>query len=180
MKSVVAVCAVVAVLTLVPLGNQAQAQFAKGKSFLGPNLTLATDPIGLGVDYEYGLNENVGLGGMVRYWGRSVDYAWGSSTWSVIMPQFQAAYHFMPGEQFDPYAGARLGFAIYSSSHTSDIPGYTWSDSNSGGLYLSLSGGARYFFSPKISANGSIEIRAAGDDYFGSSLGLVLGVDFTL
>jgi hypothetical protein len=58
--------------------------------------------------------------------------------------------------------------------------GSSWSDSNAGGLFLTASGGMRYFFNRSISANGSIEFRLAGTDYFNSSLGLVVGVDFTL
>ncbi|MBR9977208.1 MAG: outer membrane beta-barrel protein [Bacteroidetes bacterium] len=173
MKTVIKVTllATVAVLLCTSTGK---AQFHEGGSWLGPVLTLATDPIGFGAQYEYGVSENIGIGGIVRYWGKSESIFGHSWSWSVVMPQFQAAYHFMPGDQLDPYAGARLGFALYS-----DNIDFTTS-SGSSGLFLTAYGGLRYFFSPTIAGNGQLEFRVAGDDYFGGSLQLTVGVDFVL
>ncbi|MBN1446985.1 MAG: hypothetical protein JXA28_03560 [Bacteroidetes bacterium] len=162
----------VAVLFLFPTNSDAQ--FRHRGNWLGPVLTLATDPIGFGVNFEHGVSQNVGLGGILRYWGKSGGEGGYDWSWSIIMPQFQAAYHFMPGDQLDPYAGGRLGWAIYS--YESDF----WKASDDGGLFLTAYGGLRYFFSPKIAGNGSLEFRVAGDDYFGGSLQLSVGVDFTL
>ena len=150
------------------------AQFRHRGNWLGPALTLATDPIGFGVNFEHGVSDNVGIGGIIRYWGKSYEYIGYDVSWTVIMPQFQAAYHFTPGEQLDPYAGGRLGWSIFS-----------WDDDRlsepySSGLFLTAYGGLRYFFSPKVAGNGNLEFRVAGDDFFGSSLQLTVGVDFTL
>ena len=155
--------------------QSSEAQFRQRGNWLGPVLTLATDPIGFGVQYEHGISPNIGIGGIIRYWGKTVDVYWGDYSWSIIMPQFQGAYHFMPGDQVDPYAGARLGWAIYSV----DIGNETF-DTDDGGLFLTAYGGLRYFFNPKIAVNGNIEFRIAGTDYFNSSLGLTVGADFTL
>ncbi len=173
MKSVLHI-AVLAAIVLVLGSSTGTAQFRQGGNWLGPVLTLATDPIGFGVQYEHGISQNVGIGGIIRYWGKSYSSAGYDVTWSVIMPQFQGAYHFLPGDQLDPYAGGRLGWAIYSWD--SDFG----SASDSGGLFLTAYGGLRYFFSPSISGNGTLEFRVAGDDYFGSAIQLSLGVDFTL
>ncbi len=158
-------------LTCVSTGS---AQFRHGGSWLGPVLTLATDPIGFGVSYEHGISQNVGIGGIVRYWGKSYTSAGYEYSWSVIMPQFQGAYHFLPGDQVDPFAGGRLGWAIYSWD------GDFGTASDSGGLFLTAYGGLRYFFSPSISGNGTLEFRVAGTDYFGSAIQLSIGVDFTI
>ena len=166
--------AVLAALLLVVSTSIGSAQFRHGGSWLGPVLTLATDPIGFGVQYEHGISPNVGIGGIIRYWGKSVTSGGFDASWSIIMPQFQGAYHFTPGDQLDPYAGGRLGWAIYS--YDSDFG----SASDSGGLFLTAYGGLRYFFSPKISGNGQLEFRVAGDDYFNSSIQLSVGVDFTI
>jgi hypothetical protein len=150
------------------------AQFRHGGNWLGPAITLATDPIGFGVNYEHGVSQNIGIGGLIRYWGKSYTSIGNNISWSIIMPQFQGAYHFMPGEQLDPFAGGRLGWAIYS--YSSDFG----SASDSGGLFLTAYGGLRYFFNPSISGNGTLEFRVAGDDYFNSAIQLSIGVDFTL
>ena len=139
--------------------------------FLGPNLTLATDPIGIGADFEVAIDQNWGLGGVVRYWGKSFT----GYSWSIIVPQFQALYHFMPEREIDPYAGARLGYAVVSVSNNA---GYSYSLGSD--LFLTATGGLRYFFNPKISVNGSLELQIGGTDYFASSVGLMAGVDFTL
>lgn len=163
-----------AAVALVLCTSTSDAQFRHGGNYLGPALTLATDPIGFGVQYEHGISENVGIGGILRYWGKSSSTSGYDWSWSIVMPQFQGAYHFMPGDQLDPYAGGRLGWAIYS--YESDF----LSASDDGGLFLTAYGGLRYFFSPKIAGNGQLEFRVAGDDYFGGSIQLTVGVDFVL
>jgi hypothetical protein len=165
--------AVLAAVVLMLGTSTGTAQFRHGGNWLGPVLTV-TDPIGFGAQYEHGISPNIGIGGIIRYWGTSVKYFGGEYSWSVIVPQFQGAYHFMPGDQFDPYAGGRLGWGIYSEDREFG------SASASSGLFLTAYGGLRYFFSPKISGNGSLEFRVAGDNYFGSSIQVSVGVDFTL
>lgn len=168
--------------TLALLTSSAQAQgFRKGDHVLGANLTVATTPVGFGVNYEYGVTPEIGIGGILRYWGRSQNFAGGGElTWSVIMPQAQVLYHFMPKNEVDPFVGGRLGYAIYSSSYKTSEFGFSYKDSNAGGLFLTATGGVRYFFSPKVAGNANIEFRIAGEDYFDSGLGLTIGVDFVL
>lgn len=173
MKTVIKVTFLAAVAVLL-CTSTGKAQFREGGNWLGPVLTLATDPVGFGAQYEYGVNENIGIGGIVRYWGKSASTAGYSWSWSIVMPQLQAAYHFMPGDQLDPYAGGRLGWAVYS--YESDF----LSASDDGGLFLTAYGGLRYFFNPNIAGNGQLEFRVAGEDYFGGSLQLTVGVDFVL
>ena len=156
------------------------AQFDNHKMFLGPVVVLATDPVGFGAELEVGVSDNVGVGGMIRYWGKSFSSSAYDWKWSIIMPQVVGYYHFMPRQQLDPYAGARLGYAIYSSSVTDHGFGYAFSDGSAGGMFLNAAGGLRYFFNHSISVNGSLEFRIAGTDYFGGSLGFILGLDFTL
>ncbi len=173
MKSVLHITLLAAV-AFVLCTSTSDAQYRHRGNWLGPVLTLATDPIGFGVQFEHGLTPNIGIGGIIRYWGKSESSAGYSWSWSVVMPQFQAAYHFMPGDQLDPYAGGRLGWAIFSFE--SDFT----SASDDGGLFLTAYGGLRYFFSPKVAGNGQLEFRVAGDDYFDSSIQLSVGVDFTI
>ncbi len=181
MKSVFGVT-MIAALVFVLNTNASQAQFRHGGNWLGPVLTLATDPIGFGVQYEHGISANVGIGGIIRYWGHSEDFVYGTLTASTVVPQFQAAYHFMPGDQLDPYAGGRLGWAIRSVSVDYNPPytSYSESDSDASGLFLTAYGGLRYFFNPSVAGNVQLEFRVAGKDYFDSSIQLSVGVDFTI
>ncbi|MBI5645828.1 MAG: hypothetical protein HY962_02760 [Ignavibacteriae bacterium] len=155
-----------------------QAQYNQGKMFLGPVLDLNT-PIGFGAEFEVGVSPNIGIGGLIRYWGKSETVPGGESSWSVIIPQVVGYYHFMPGNQLDPYAGARLGYGIYNSSFDSNIPGYTYSLSGKSGIFLNAAGGVRYFFNRSIAVNGSLEFRIAGEEYV-NDLGFLVGLDFTL
>ncbi|HOJ04393.1 MAG TPA: outer membrane beta-barrel protein [Bacteroidota bacterium] len=175
MKLFLQTIALAAVIVLLS-APASQAQFRNGGNWLGPNLTLATDPIGFGVSFEHGVSPNIGIGGIVRYWGKSVTSAGFDWSWSIIMPQLQGAYHFMPGDKLDPYAGGRLGYAIYSFSSDNSF----FNSTDDGGLFLTAYGGLRYFFNPGVSINGNLEFRVAGEDYFGSTLQLAVGVDFTL
>ncbi len=171
--------AAIAVLLACALANPAQAQFHNKGVYLGPNLTLATTPTGFGADIEFGVSPNIGIGGMVRYWGQSETYYGYSWSWSVIIPQLTGSYHFMPDNQLDPYLGARLGYGIYSySTNVPTVSGYTGYYGKSD-VYLTGAAGLRYFFTPRISANGSIEFHLAGYDFVGGT-GIVIGVDFTL
>jgi hypothetical protein len=175
MKSFLTTC-VAAAICLVLLSGTSNAQFRTGKSFLGVNLTLATDPLLFGAQFEYALNPNWGIGGLIRYASKSYNSTWSGYDWSYtyIIPQAQGAYHFMPGNEADPYVGARLGYVIISSSGT------VYGAAATSDVFLNGIAGVRYFFSPKVSGNGSLEFRLAGTDYWGSSVGLMIGIDFTL
>ena len=165
---------ILAAVMLAFFSQSSQAQFRHGGNWLGPVITLATDPVGFGVNFEHGLSKNIGLGGIVRYWGKRVTGPSYDYSWTIIMPQAQVAYHFMPGDQVDPFAGGRLGWAIYDDNIDSPYI------STSSDLFLTAYGGLRYFFSPKIAGTGTLEFRVAGDDFFGGSVQLTVGADFTL
>lgn len=160
------------IVLLVAASGTGQAQFKERGLYIGPNVTLATDPIGFGAQLEYGITPNIGLGGMLRYWGQS----FGGGSWTLIIPQAVAYYHFLPGSEWDPFLGARLGYASISYSWDSGYSGA----STSSGVFLNAAGGVRYFFTPRLSIQGTGEFRLAGEEYFSNALGLVVGLDFTL
>jgi hypothetical protein len=160
--------------------SKSQAQYYEmGKHYIGANLTFITDPIGFGVDYEYGLTENISIGGILRYWGKSEEIPEWKVTNTLVMPQIQGLYHFTPKQNVDPYAGARLGYGIYSSKREGQFISHTNTDDS--GLFLTLVGGSRYYFTPKISGNANIEFKLAGsDDYFEDSFFITVGIGLVL
>lgn len=176
MKQFATFTLLVAVFSLA-IPNQSDAQVSKGKNLLGVNLTF-TDPIGFGAQFEAMISPNIGIGAMLRYWSQSTSsfgYEW---SYTIIMPQAIGNYHFMPGNELDPYVGARLGYGIHSVEWKS--PGVVQSVSENSGLFLNAAGGTRYFFTPNVSINRSLEFRLAGEKYFADDLSIVVGVDFTL
>lgn len=167
------------------------AQYRVGSHTLGVNATIITEPVGWGVNYEFGFDEHIGLGAVIRYWGSERGpFPIGSQTYvtiqrSVIMSMFQANYHFLPRERFDAYGGVRLGYTVFDE--TAEVEGFSPytkpKDLPESGISMSLLGGFRYFVSPKISIDGTVEYFLVNDDtYFDNdaSTGLMFSVNFTL
>jgi hypothetical protein len=163
----------------VTLSDAGQAQYKKGGLYLGPTLTF-TDPIGFGASLEYGIGDNIGIGGLLRFWSQSQTSGYIEFTGTIIMPQVLGYYHFMPKNALDPFIGARFGYAIQNASAKNTLTGQSASASESSGAWLSLAGGTRYFFTSKISGQASLEFKLAGEKYFADDFDFMIGVDFTL
>jgi len=88
--------------------------FKKGGFYITPQIGLNSLSIPLGASFEYGITPNIGVGGTVTYWGWSYDY--GKAT--VIVLSAEALYHIttLKVPKLDVYAGAGLGYGIYSFS----------------------------------------------------------------
>lgn len=180
-------------LTLIAIifaGATSHAQYRMGAHYIGANATVVTEPVGWGLNYEYGFDENIGLGLVVRYWapkeGKHYESTGtGTLQRSAIMPLVQAAYHFLPQAQFDAYAGLRIGYSIYTESW--EISGIVTRikppERAESGVTMSMMGGFRYFVSPKISLDGTLEYFIVNDeDYFDNQAtsALMFSVNFTL
>lgn len=167
------------------LAGKAHAQFETGKVYLGPHLGLGSyqSSVSFGGGIEYGLTDTsqtgpgrIGIGGAVDYWQWSGDagsgYTW---TYSWMPIHVFGAYHFeLPNRKWDLFAGLGLGYIVVDGEldapdgATRDI--FT-EDSYSSHLFWTGVAGARYFFTPGISAQARLG--------FGISL-LAVGVDFTI
>ncbi len=171
-------------------GSTSNAQYKMGAHYIGVNATVVTEPVGWGINYEFGFDENIGLGLVVRYWSLRegklyISTGTGTLKRSIIMPTVQAAFHFLPKAQFDPYGGIRVGYSIYDESwetagNVYDNPPDERAES---GITMSLMGGFRYFVTPKISIDGTLEYFAVHDeDYFDNqaTTGMMFSVNFTL
>lgn len=164
-------------LALIVLGlvlcesSTGNAQYQKGKNFLGPHVGLSGigSTFTIGGDYEYGVTENVGVGGLVDYWSYSFgDFGFTDWKYTYITIGATGSYHFLiPGEsKWDPFAGLALGYYIVSVS----TPNYTGPATyDASRLFIGIQGGVRYFFTPNIAA----QARAG----FGAYI-LAVGVDF--
>ena len=161
------------VLVVSGLASATSKEFSKGRFFLTPQVGYASwGGMPFGVNAEYAISENIGVGGtaMAQFWS----YGWGTASWITITAN--ANYHFikLAADKLDLYAGAELGYGIYSFSYTS---GYDFGSNGASGLSLGAILGGRYFFSPKM----AISLRLA-TPFLGSYTGFggAIGVTFLL
>lgn len=136
--------------------------FEKGDIFVTPQFGFNSWAIPFGVNFEYAMTENIGVGGTVTV------YFWSGA--SVIIPSVNAAYHFtmLEVDKLDLFAGAELGFAIYNAGG---------GISGSSGIYISPFVAGRYWFSEKIGASVRLNIGLIGD---WAGVGGMFGVVFKL
>lgn len=176
MKRVLTTFVLIGMLTAL-FATIASAQgYQKGKTYLGPTIGYGWG-LGFGAGGEYGVTENIAVGGEFSYTGFTNSFGGFGYTyeWKYTLIGFLAAgsYHFSPGAQFDPYVRAGLGYFNWDATYT-DSQGST-STSLFGAAYTSGIGfagqvGARYHFSGQMSG------RAA----LGWPFIISAGVDFTL
>lgn len=103
--------------------------------------------------YEYGVTENISLGGVVGYSSTSEtiygDYGW---KYTYILIGARGAYHLdlFHSPKIDTYGGILLGYNIVSSSATGTIPYYGYYGASASASYLEfgLFVGGRYYFDP--------------------------------
>jgi hypothetical protein len=151
------------VLAAAPKGGKyAPLRFHKGEKFLTPQIGLNTYAVPFGVNFETAITENIGVGGTVMMW------IWSHGT--IIMPSVDGAYHFtrLDVDKLDLFAGASLGFAIFSAKE-----GY----GGSSGLYLSPFVAGRYWFSEKMALSLRLNFSVLGD---WTGVGGLLGVTFPI
>jgi hypothetical protein len=163
----------VVVLAITGLASATSKEFSMGHFYLTPQIGFASwgGSIPFGVNAEYAISENIGVGGsaMAQFWSDT----WGSVSW--IMLSAEVNYHFikLPVDKLDLYAGAGLGYGIYSVSYGS---GFMSGASGASGLILEPIVGARYFFSPKM----AFSLRLVGSLTGMTGFGATVGVTFLL
>ena len=99
--------------------------------------------------YEYGITEDISIGGILGYASSSENYSsLGKIDYSYLIFGARANYHFETSEKFDPYGGATLG---YYNVGFKDHGGYV-GDYASSSLIYGVQIGANYYFNNKIGA----------------------------
>lgn len=161
---------VAALLLLTGLASAVTPVFNWQGFYLTPQVALASwgGSIPFGLNAEYGVTKNIGVGGtaMFQFWNdEGVSESW-------IMISAEGYYHIdVNVEKLDLYVGAGLGYGIYS------ISGTLLNGSGASGLILEPLAGVRYYFSPKI----ALSVRLTGS-VVGSYTGVggAIGVTFVL
>jgi hypothetical protein len=145
-------------------------EFSKGGLYLGPRLLLGYG-VGVGVNGEYGVTNNIGVTGTVSYQGYTTGFVGYNWTYSTISIMVGGNYHFdlLKVNKLDTYAGLSIGYNIYSV--TSSDSRFAYTDA-AGSIGWDGRIGGRYYFSNNIAV--ACELGWAWLGY------LRLGVDFKL
>lgn len=159
-------------LGLFTFTSQAQAPLEQGGIQINAGLGLSSWGLPIYGGFEYGIGNNISIGGELSFRSKSESY--GDSKWKSSYTSIAgiANYHFnellnIPS-QFDFYAGLSLGYSIFNSKY--DGPGdYDYSGSGGSGLYLSGQVGGRYFFSDNVAVN--LEL-GGGNVFSGGKIGV--------
>ena len=138
---------------------------------LGLNYFVAS-PI-FGVNFEMAIDDNWGVGGLVRYWTWGEDLVTYSFDYTYIFIGAQGNYHFkFMGPTADFYAGVTLGYGVFSFSSSDSF--YDNQAVGSSKLLFGIHAGIRYDLSKSVLLTGRISV---GGTDFG---GIEAGVDFRI
>lgn len=178
-KLIMVVCTVALTVSLASAATESYGGYQKGAFYLGPTLGLAYSGFGIGVNGEYALDKNWGIGGEISYTTFSDDVGAGSynAQWKYTFVGVLAAgsYHFIieKNRRLDPYVKGGLGYFHWGASY-SDNQGNRYQNlygaGYSSGIGIEAAGGLRYFFKPKLL--GRVQV--------GFPFYLGLGVDFVM
>lgn len=164
---------IICTVFLIGFMADAQAPIQEGEMQVNAGVGLSNYGLPLYGGLEYGIGNNISVGGEISYRGYNETYA--SSKWNHSIITFAALgnYHFnelleIPSE-WDLYAGLSLGYSAwktkYDGSGTFDYTG-----SGSSGLYLVGQIGGRYFFSENIGLN----VELGGGNFSGGKIGVTI------
>ena len=134
-----------------------------GSPYIESTSTISLPPIH--ASFEYGLTENISLGGLIGYTSSTFNAATGpygltgynyTWTYSYLIIGVRSAYHYEINDQCDLYGGLMLGYDVASAKFSSNDPNtaatqfFTNNTPSVGGLAFGLYGGIRYMFTDHI------------------------------
>jgi len=135
--------------------------------------------IPFGVNFEYALNDKIGIGGTVML------QFWSGTYWKESNTTFSAEVNYHLNQFFknvniqklDLYAGGGIGYSAYSIKWNTGYEDWTGYEAGSSGLMLEVIAGARYAFSPKMAGS----LRIVGSPVgWGAGIGTTIGIAFSL
>ncbi|MBC7642670.1 MAG: outer membrane beta-barrel protein [Flavobacterium sp.] len=130
--------------------------FNEGTSVIQLGAGIGSDfGLPLGVSYEYGISDKIGLGAYAGYASKSYALGFGSD-YKVTYMIFGAKgnYHFYQSDNLDAYGGVLLGYN--SAKVTYDNQNGLFTAPSYGGAVFGGTVGARYYFTDNIAAFGEV------------------------
>ncbi len=153
----------------------AQGSLEKGKAQINAGFGVSGwgVPVYAGVDFA--VHESITVGGNISYRNNSESYSGNKYSQSLTVINFNGNYHFnklleLP-DPWDLYAGATLGYYVWSDVKWNNGNGVVYGGESSG-IGAGIQIGGRYFFTDKFGVN----LELGG----GTGTGASLGVTFKL
>lgn len=152
---------------------KAQAPIQEGEIQINAGFGLSNYGLPVYGGAEFGIGNNISVGGEISYRGYNNSYA--TYKWKHSITTFAAIgnYHFnelleIPSN-WDAYAGLSLGYASWSTK-LDGAGSIDYTGSGSSGLYIVGQIGGRYF----INDNFGINLELGGGNYSGGKIGITL------
>ena len=127
-------------------------------------------PVYVGLDY--GIREDITIGGEISYRRDTQNYVGGKVKYSGLGVGANANYHFNRllniDPEFDLYAGATLTYFSWQNNISGSAVGSGYNYAYDSGLGFVLQTGGRYFFSDDFGVN----LELGGGSFFGGKLGI--------
>jgi len=144
--------AVLLLLVAVMAGMASAAGYKMGNKYVGPLVGLGWHDLMLGGQFEYGFHEKISGGALFGWSSESYDYYWAEYTYTYISIGAQGNYHFKPGEKFDPFVGAVLGYDIVSwdAEYAAGYGDWYDYDASASAMFFGGTLGCNYDFSPTM------------------------------
>ncbi|MES2767364.1 MAG: outer membrane beta-barrel protein [Bacteroidota bacterium] len=170
MKRVTALFCLCVVLSVNSYG---QTGFQKGRTWIGPTIGYGFGGIGFGAGVEYGITPNIGFGLEGAYSSFTQDQIGIKIDYTIITALAAASYHFSPGEQFDPFVKAGIGYINVDQKFQDSALNAFFQPAYASGIGITGQIGARYSITPNIDLRAAIGypfLASVGVDYaFGGS-----------
>lgn len=154
---------ILSVAVLFMAGYIAQAQHEEGQSNINLGVGFVTFYTGdatmppLSLSYDYGINDNISVGGYAGYFGAEEELgSFGGETfkwkYSYLVIGVRGAYHLELIDDFDTYGGLMLGYNAASASWEGSETFKPAVEPSVGGIALGAFVGGRYHFTDNIGA----------------------------
>ena len=127
--------------------------FNEGTSVVQLGAGIGSDfGLPLGLSYEYGISDKIGIGGYVGYASKSYTTGFSAFDYKVTYMIFGAKgnYHFYQSDKIDAYGGVLLGYNSAKVTYDNSSSGFT--APSYGGAVFGGTVGARYYFTESIAA----------------------------
>ncbi len=126
--------------------------FYKGVKVANVGIALGSTlgiPVGLG--FEYGVTDKIGIGAALSYAQRSYSIATLTDKYKIssLLIGARGNYHFYMKEKIDVYGGVTLGFNVASVKYPSTYPAILQTAKAGGVIWAGVVGG-RYYFKPTL------------------------------
>lgn len=144
---------IVALLLILSSAIAAQKVFQNGSNVINAGIGaggLKWHGISLGVSYERGVTDNIGVGAHLGY----SQYSKNGYKYKATIVGAKVSYHFLTTDKMDPYAGAELGYVSVTHSGFNENISFHSYPSVGVGFY----GGIRYYLSPGLGVYGELRV----------------------